>query len=91
MIEQPAMPARKPTKNPLARLADDALFMANGAYPATLKDLQGIAEDIAKVLDSHANLETALRKIADGQVPLPPHGHYLAHRECVRTAREALK
>ena len=90
MSDQPAMPPRGTLRNPLARLADDALYMAGGAYPAKVKDLQGIAEDIERVLSSHATLEAALRKIAEGKVPPPAHGHYLAHREAVKVARAAL-
>lgn len=35
--------------------------------------------------------EDALRKIAEGLTPPDEHGHYLAHREAVRIAREALR
>ena len=35
-------------------------------------------------------LEVALSAIARGDVPPDQHGHYLAHREAVRIARDAL-
>ena len=79
------------SKDPLARLADDARYMAGGAYPATVKDLTGIASDIQEVLAMYARLSDALAKIADGSTPPQPEGHYLAHRHAVNIAREALK
>lgn len=91
MMEQPAMPQRQGSKDPLARLADDASFMSRGAYPATVKDLTGIADDIEQVLALHAKLRAALEAIAEGTAPPQPHGHYLAHSAAVRIAREALK
>ena len=35
--------------------------------------------------------EKALATIAKGETPPESHGHYLAHREAVKIAREALK
>lgn len=90
MEQQPAMPPRRPSGCPLARLADDARYMAGGAYPAKVADLQGIAADIELVLASHAKLRDALAKIADGSTPPQPEGHYLAHRHAVKIARDAL-
>lgn len=84
-----AHPTNDPT-NPLHRLADDAKRFASGAYPAKLADLHGIAGDINATLDAHAKLAAALAKIAEGTAPIAWNGHYLAHREAVKIAREAL-
>jgi hypothetical protein len=85
------MPARKLSGDPSARLADDARFMARGAYPAKVSDLVGIADDIEAVLAERARLRKALATIAEGITPPQPHGHYLAHRHAVNIARCALK
>ena len=91
-----AHPTNDPT-NPLHRLADDAMRMANGGFPAKLSDIQGIAEDIDAMLTTLAaqaaeleRMREALRQIADGSAPPIPHGHYLAHRRAVDVARQAL-
>ena len=84
-----AHPTNDPT-NPLHRLADDAMRMANGGFPAKLSDIQGIADDINATLAAHAKLAAALAKIAEGKAPIARNGHYLAHREAVKLAREAL-
>jgi hypothetical protein len=44
----------------------------------------------ADLIRENNALREALRKIAEGTAPADPHGHYLAHREAVRIAREAL-
>jgi len=88
--EQPAMPTRLPFGSLFSRLSDDAGYMASGAYPAKVSDLQGIAADINALLDSHADLVDALKLIAEGTAPPIPHGHYLAHRHAVNIARSAL-
>ena len=89
--EQPAMPGRKLSGDPSARLADDARFMARGAYPAKVSDLVGIADDIEAVLAERVRLRKALANIAEGAAPPEPHGHYLAHREAVKIARAAIR
>ena len=89
--EQPAMPGRKLSGDPSARLADDARFMARGAYPAKVSDLVGIADDIEAVLAERVRLRKALATIAEGITPPQRHGHYLAHREAVKIARAAIR
>jgi hypothetical protein len=46
--------------NPLHRLADDGNRMAAGSYPAHLKDLTGIADDIEATLTVAYDLVEAL-------------------------------
>lgn len=50
-------------------------------------DLDIAIEDLAAERDRYL---AALQAIARGTVPPPKEGHYLAHREAVRLAREAL-
>jgi len=90
MREMQTVAMRVRSTNVLERLADDAGYMARGAYPAHVTDLQAIAYDIQEVLAKYAQLADALAKIADGSTPPQPEGHYLAHRHAVKIAREAL-
>jgi hypothetical protein len=90
MSETQIMAMRVRSSSALVRLTDDAGYMARGAYPAKVSDLQDIAADIQSVLAMYAELRDALAKIADGSTPPQPHGHYLAHRHAVKIAREAL-
>lgn len=90
-MEQPAMPSRRASGDPAFRLADDARFMAGGAYPAKVSDLMGIADDIEAVLTERVRLRNALATIAEGITPPQRHGHYLAHREAVKIARAAMR
>lgn len=45
---------------------------------------------LRKLLSSYEERGRALDEIARGEVPPDQHGHYLAHREAVRRAREAM-
>lgn len=45
----------------------------------------------SRLRDRIAIMETGLREIADGSVGPEQAGHYLAHRKCVRIARNIIR
>lgn len=54
-------------------------------------DLTALLASHRKMREEHERFRTALGTIAEGTVPPPKHGHYLAHRAAVKLARQALQ
>lgn len=75
-----ALKAAEAERDLARQTLDEFIAQSQRAENATLKG--AIAERDA--------LKAVLQQIAKGETPPEPHGHYLAHRECVRVARSAL-